>query len=295
MEQKIYSLIIPHYNIPKLLRRLLSTVPHRQDLQVIVVDDCSTKELNELENVRKDYDWVEWYTTGINGGGGKARNIGLDHAQGKYLIFADADDYLNLCFNDLLDEYRNTNFDLIYFSANSIDSETFNNKEGYDYQYRIVYRYLKTFNKNDIKYKINSPWGKIISRKLIENNNIRFKESSVFNDMQFSQYCDFFSSNIHADIRAGYCYTIRSNSVSSITTLDKEIRKQQITIEHFNFFKKNNIHYSFEYPVASCFLRIRKVGGWKEAYKTLKRWNNAGYPWLKIYYALLSYIFKHVF
>lgn len=41
-----YSLIIPHFNIPKLLRRLLSTVPKREDLQVIIVDDCSTKELD---------------------------------------------------------------------------------------------------------------------------------------------------------------------------------------------------------------------------------------------------------
>lgn len=289
-----YTLIIPHYNIPKLLRRLLSTVPHRDDMQVIVVDDCSTKELDELENVRKDYYWVEWYTTGTNGGGGKARNIGLDHAKGKYLIFADADDYFNLCFNDLLDAYRGQDFDLLFFSANSVDTETLNNKDGYDYQYKVIYQYLKSHIDKEIKYKLNSPWGKIISRKLVKKNGIRFTESSVFNDMQFSQLCDYFASNITADIRAGYCYTIRRDSVSSITTLEKEVKKQLITIEHFDFFRKNNIAYSFEYPVASCFLRIRRVSGWKEAYKSLKRWHLAGYHWHSIYNALLSHIFKHI-
>lgn len=51
-----YSLIIPHYNTPDLLRRLLRTVTKRDDLQVIAVDDCSTKNLNKLDSVKKGID-----------------------------------------------------------------------------------------------------------------------------------------------------------------------------------------------------------------------------------------------
>ena len=39
-----YSIIIPHHNIPKLLRRCLKTIPWRQDVQVIVVDNGSDEE-----------------------------------------------------------------------------------------------------------------------------------------------------------------------------------------------------------------------------------------------------------
>ena len=54
-----YTLLIPHYNIPFLLRRLLKSVPRRDDLQVIVVDDCSFRDLGEYDKLREEYDWVE--------------------------------------------------------------------------------------------------------------------------------------------------------------------------------------------------------------------------------------------
>lgn len=48
-----YSIIIPHYNIPCLLDICLESIPKRDDVQVIVVDDCSSdsvkRELKRLE------------------------------------------------------------------------------------------------------------------------------------------------------------------------------------------------------------------------------------------------------
>ena len=35
------SIVIPHKNIPELLARCLRSIPERDDIQVIVVDDCS--------------------------------------------------------------------------------------------------------------------------------------------------------------------------------------------------------------------------------------------------------------
>ena len=37
----VYSIIIPHQNMPALLQRCLDSVPERDDVQVIVVDDNS--------------------------------------------------------------------------------------------------------------------------------------------------------------------------------------------------------------------------------------------------------------
>ena len=39
-----YSIVIPHYNAPTLLARMLSSIPERDDIQIIVVDDGSTNE-----------------------------------------------------------------------------------------------------------------------------------------------------------------------------------------------------------------------------------------------------------
>jgi len=36
-----YSFVIPHYNTPDLLQRLIDSIPQREDIEVIVVDDNS--------------------------------------------------------------------------------------------------------------------------------------------------------------------------------------------------------------------------------------------------------------
>lgn len=41
MSQFNYTIIIPHYNIPSLLERCISSIPQRNDIQIIVIDDCS--------------------------------------------------------------------------------------------------------------------------------------------------------------------------------------------------------------------------------------------------------------
>ena len=47
MAEYKYCVVIPHYNSPKLLSRMLKSVPEREDIQIIVVDDCSSKEAQE--------------------------------------------------------------------------------------------------------------------------------------------------------------------------------------------------------------------------------------------------------
>lgn len=39
-----YSITITHYNAPALLERMLDSIPNRDDIQIIVVDDFSNEE-----------------------------------------------------------------------------------------------------------------------------------------------------------------------------------------------------------------------------------------------------------
>ena len=57
---------------------------------------------------------VEVYLTKEGKGAGYARNIGLKHAVGKWLIFADADDYFHPCINDIFDECVNLSEDIVF-------------------------------------------------------------------------------------------------------------------------------------------------------------------------------------
>ena len=45
-----YSIIIPHKNIPVLLQRCLDSIPIRDDIQIVIVDDNSSSEIVDFDN-----------------------------------------------------------------------------------------------------------------------------------------------------------------------------------------------------------------------------------------------------
>lgn len=237
-----YSIIIPHYNIPVYLNRLLHTIPQRQDVQIIVVDDCSNQYIDILRTIKCRYPKVEWYSTGINGGAGKARNIGLEHAVGKYIIFADADDFFTVAFDDILEEYKDTCYDTIYFSACSLNVDTLENADRAEYFHRILGGYFKSKNIEDIRYAFVVPWSKIILREMIEKHNIRFATTNVSNDIMFSTLCDSHTNNITADARAIYCITTRENSLSKQFKPQDMLSRLKTEIWRFKFFQRLEVN-----------------------------------------------------
>ncbi|CAN5842027.1 hypothetical protein BH24DEI2_BH24DEI2_23430 [soil metagenome] len=88
-----FSLIIPTYNRAALLKRTLHSVFAQtfQDFETLVVDDGSADETVSL---------LESYADRVtalrqaNRGPGSARNLGVEHAQGEYVVFLDSDDLL---------------------------------------------------------------------------------------------------------------------------------------------------------------------------------------------------------
>lgn len=242
--QYFCTIIIPHYNIPELLDRCLSSIPLRKDLQVIVVDDRSNEnnlvKLNEMEARFKN---VTFIYSNENGGGGKARNIGLRRAEGEYVLFADADDFFNYCINDILDEYNNTSFDVIFFNATSIDSQTYLPLiHGISLQ-NIVNKYNKSHDIGVFKYLFGEPWCKMVKRDIIVKHGICFDEISIHNDTKFSYLVGFYSKKATFDNRALYCRVEREGSVSKKLTDEKYQIRTLVFAEKNKFLKDNSIHY----------------------------------------------------
>lgn len=238
-----YTLIIPHYNIPNLLRRLLSTVPKREDLQVIVVDDCSSKDIDVFEKVKENYCWVEYYSTDVNGGGGKARNIGMKYAKGKYLIFADADDYFTPAFYDILDDYKMSDADMIFCNAMSVDSNTYEMSDRNDYL-----NYLIKLNKKNptkavrkLKYTFGEPWCKFVKRCIVEYNKISFQETSCYNDTYFSYMVGYFANDIKVDSRIMYVVTFRDDSVINTIISAREYLFCEICVNKESFLIEKGV------------------------------------------------------
>lgn len=119
-----FSFIIPHKNLPShYLPRLLDSISGRDDMEVIIIDDKSDEKVVDFARLRElanNQIRVVFDKTGL--GPGHARNVGIEASCGKWLLFADADDYYEK--NELsvfLDHLKNCEADMVYFGANILD------------------------------------------------------------------------------------------------------------------------------------------------------------------------------
>ena len=118
--QYTLSLIIPHYQSFTFLRTCLNSIPNADFIQIIVIDDKSP-DWKKFENgLKQDYPYVFFHSVPKNGGAGAARNLGLQFATGKWLMFADADDYFTSNAFDIIKESFDSKADIVYLEADRI-------------------------------------------------------------------------------------------------------------------------------------------------------------------------------
>lgn len=239
-----FTLIIPHFNIPSLLERCLKSIPIRPDLQVVVVDDASSAEVvDQLKFMECNFPNVDFIYSMRGRGGGAARNIGLDAAKGKYVFFADADDFFTPCLNQILDDVLKIGKDFFCFNAISVDTDL------YTFTYRCWHlnRLIKMYKTNpskaefELRYAFGEPWCKVIRRSVIESNQIRFDETRIHNDTRFSYLVGHYAETIEIDQRAIYCVTDRIGSVSKVLTPERLIARAKVFADANKFFRDNDV------------------------------------------------------
>ena len=211
-----YSIIIPHKGIPDLLMRCLRSIPVSEDIQVIVVDDNSADADTYLERFPElSRPYLEFIRTKTGGGAGYARNVGLDRAKGKWLLFADADDFYVDEMYDIITTYAESDADVIYFQKRAVYSDNLNCKSSRSgYIDKIMDIYLKTGDEVPVRTRYNVPWGKMIKKSLVENHHIRFEEIKYSNDILFSVHVGCLAKKIEAIDTVLYVVTSHEGSAT---------------------------------------------------------------------------------
>jgi glycosyltransferase involved in cell wall biosynthesis len=166
----------------------LDSIPQREDLQVIVMDDNSETEMLDIADfpgiTRPNTEVI--FLKGDKGKGpGYARNEGLSRVKGKWILFSDADDYFNDSLNDALDQYRDREEEIIFFKCSKQD-ELGEVTDNYALINDAIENARKSGNTDSIVYNVPCPWGKFIKRDFLFENRIKFQEITCGDDILFS-------------------------------------------------------------------------------------------------------------
>lgn len=221
MKDKI-SIIIPTYNEAKYISECLDSILSQDypinQLEVIIVDDCSTDGTTDILAQYEEAHPNEIMIIRLPehmGFPGKSRNIGMSYASGDYITFIDSDDTISnnfisymyeliacedydfcSCSYDLFTDTEWLNEDI--FPDSSYDFSDITSKKNY-----ILTDGMHT----DIH-------GRIYKRVFIENYNIKFADMlHIAEDCYFQHQCMMYASKVRLSSKVLYHYRIKDNSL----------------------------------------------------------------------------------
>lgn len=216
-----FSIIIPVYNVEKYIKKCIDSVINQeyQDFEIILVNDGSKDKSGEICN---EYEKIDNRVTVIhekNSGVSTARNIGINNANGTYIIFLDSDDSLKeealTKLNNIIEENRN--IDCILFN---MDNRLQNKIYKEDELTQLIIKLI-------ITEKINPPWNKIYKRSIIKEKNILFDNNiQIGEDLLFSITYFSYAKDVYVLNEELYNYTIDNDN--SLTRKYKENKYNQL-------------------------------------------------------------------
>ena len=257
-----YSIIIPHYNTPKLLERCINSIPQRDDIEIIVVDDNSPLDSGFWrELIDRCSNELKLFRQNKNQGAGVSRNIGISNAKGEWLLFCDADDFFLDGFLNYLDNYLITSADIVFFNIKSVYSDTLN----------PAYRHIKVNDLIDsalsqdvisikkLKYSFLEPFAKLYNHGFVKKNKIQFQDVFYSNDTLFTLTAALKAQVIKIDKHQIYCVTVSKGSLTNTISMDSLYTRIKVAIQANNLLKENK-EKEFQIPVIQFIVMARYFG-----------------------------------
>lgn len=268
----MFSIIIPHKNIYELLVRSINSIPASLDCEIIIVDDNSEKRVKKkIKDLCSINERIYYYET-EGRGAGEARNIGIAHAKGDWLIFMDSDDFFTKDAETVLNYYSDSYADIIYFPVTSVYSTSFIPATRHLHKTQNLKRFWNKPDKLErwLRYEYTEPWGKLFRTQFIKTNNIKFAETKVSNDYLFSVRSGHLALQITYDTHSFYCVTVRENSLCNnmFDTQERMLARVEAYKTVEEFFKKNSIAL-FPCSIFTLKIILKNPRSWRKFYNEL--------------------------
>ncbi|MGE4274391.1 MAG: glycosyltransferase, partial [Desulfitobacterium sp.] len=189
MKPKI-SIVVPIYNVERHLDQCVGSIRDQtySHLEIILVDDGSPDGCPEMCDDYAKQDSRVKVIHQTNGGLSEARNSGLSVATGEYILFVDADDYidLNAC-ERLIDIMNNQKPDIVVGNVRRIEgSKVFEMSHALDTQAKTIAGadFLKNELKTKTMHRVVCP--NLFKREFLLANQLEFKVGILHEDAQFT-------------------------------------------------------------------------------------------------------------
>lgn len=238
------SIIVPVYNKEKYLRDCVDSILQQtyKDFELILVDDGSK---DSSWNIIKEYADKEERVVPVhqeNAGVSAARNAGLDRAQGKWICFVDADDYLPKDGIQILVEHgEKSNADIVNANATRVED---------DKQFKIF-----NFNNEIVKGNIYprlvhfAPWAQLFKRNIIEAHHLRYVRGLAYSeDNVFILHYSLYASSIEFVNQSVYNYRINPDSAIQNTDHEK-VAYHQMWAAHELYSLRNMKATTYEFII----------------------------------------------
>lgn len=233
-----YSIIVPHYESLDVLHRAVNSVPDRGDVELIIVDNSRNKIDSNMFQTRSN---VHVYYSTSGTGAGAARNIGLQKAIGKWLLFLDADDFFLPTAFEHMNSYKDSSADIVFFKATSCFSDTLQPSFRAEPTNQAIMSYLATGDDSELRYCWGAPWAKMIRRSLVAEHDIQFDEVKASNDIMFSLKVGFYAKSIDTSNESIYCVTVHEGSLTLTPSLENLTARIEVACRYNTFIKKHNL------------------------------------------------------
>lgn len=242
----IVSVIVPVYNVETYIEECLDSIVNQTYpyLEIIVVDDGSTDSSNQLvKNYLEDERilFIEQENKGLSG----ARNSGLKKATGKYLLFVDSDDYIELTMLEaLVPLMEESQADLVRFNgAAFVDGMNKTaDQDYYDFSHRLKEKKIyqeDSFQANSRTF-VSPVYLYLMKRSILTEQDLWFREDIIHEDELFTPQV-FLSIQTMIYVNAFYYY--RRYRENSIMTIQNPMQHQRSFTSYLKIFKELELLY----------------------------------------------------
>ncbi len=302
-ERPTVSIVVPIYNVEEYLPRCLDSIANQTftDIEIICVDDGSPDNSIDILHEYKSRDSririIQQENMGLSG----ARNTGIKHAIGEYIMFVDSDDYIDL---DTVDEmYKRAiegDLDAVIcgvasFNENGYSTESMSNLN--EKEILTGYEYLKK------DYRFASCCNKLFKLSKIRKEALFFPEGKLYEDLLFVFKYMMTSKKIGVVKKYFYHYMVKREGSITNTINQRDIEDVFFMVESMiHFLEKEGLGHIKETLVfqeyivfwisRSTIFKLANVDRAIYKQKLINYWVDA-VKYNAIYYKMAKYVIAH--